>query len=1191
MTYSMIEIGLQQIKQTFSEEAQVYTNELANQVSKLDANLPNFSQQIDQFLATHKLLKDAAIKANFYIQDSNFVVITNRLEQVINLLRDHPNHIDQFTKDLLFELIKIICQIVNEYCFDSDPDLDCIELQNKIFTQIDEHFYLKNYGIEALINYSQTDQTNDPFHLDDTSEALHLFDIEDFEFPNSNDLLSVNQLNQLDDSDTFFMLQLDDQQLDSELTQDHNNFLSLDQDLSQISNEQTAFPSLLTEIFAEDFDHQLEQHIQSSHHEDKLPMPELLKDIFPLASTEQLLGHEDETSLQGIEWNHSEDDLDNPWHKLVLLQPWMEEDQDHDIESQTLSENSLGQSSTDQQKLEEQNNNVDIDNIILENGIYNSYFDSLEFEPLEEDENALWDSIESMQLIEDPIESIDELQLHESLTETITSSLEKDHDGLEPPEDLTESMPSLQNPHDQLQVHYVAKELLTSLENSQPEEDVNLLDMIENQDFSTSDVDTAIEESPIYQNKVKDVHAVRHERELVSGNNQVNNHIDGNSLHPHLSASITLNKNDLNLDLHTHLDLETEISKHSYDASLNPIDNDATIRIPLNHLEVWEDLSEELLVRKGSLDIYLGEMRLLLKESQKNLQFLDPQSVIHNQGTINSLQSTLVSFTNVLERAEQQIDAMNHDVRNLRKNFRQVLKYPISSLVRGFPRILRDLSLEHGKQVELIVQGAEIGVDRAISVLLLETLELLIRIAFEHSIESPSERQQKGKSLQGQIEVVAMQTDNNTIIKVRDDGRGLDNLPNNTSYLEHISQLSEIKKRLWDRGGTIAIQSQLAKGTQVTVTLPNMQSLLRILLIDIDQICLAISSKVIIEVIPIDDHDNFSKAEQETLLWRDRQIPIVRLDSLLQLNCPRNLHRSTNSQPSKFAGQIDSYKPAIAVPSFAIIQHEHTVFALQTEGCWYEQEATFHQIEGDISLPQLFLGAVILGNNQAVALINHAEVASQCLRSLNLDAQSSQANVRPNTSQLHSPKVDSLSSLSDFFWTGAPSQDTDISEFLEQPVRSVGNSSEPENLESSGVFMSDLDNGQKRRSHQSKVLIVESSANIRRYLAMTLAKSGFLTEQVQDGKEAIAFLKDRHNHNLGIDIVITDLEMPQMDGFKLLSGIRADADLHNLPIVVLTARNNENDQKLALELGANAYFSKPYREQELIKTLQELVSK
>ena len=73
-------------------------------------------------------------------------------------------------------------------------------------------------------------------------------------------------------------------------------------------------------------------------------------------------------------------------------------------------------------------------------------------------------------------------------------------------------------------------------------------------------------------------------------------------------------------------------------------------------------------------------------------------------------------------------------------------------------------------------------------------------------------------------------------------------------------------------------------------------------------------------------------------------------------------------------------------------------------------------------------------------------------------------------------------------------------------------------------------------------------------------------------------------------MVITDLEMPQMDGFKLLANMRDDTDLQNLPIVVLTAKNNDNDQKLALELGANAYFSKPYREEELIKTLFQLVN-
>ena len=134
---------------------------------------------------------------------------------------------------------------------------------------------------------------------------------------------------------------------------------------------------------------------------------------------------------------------------------------------------------------------------------------------------------------------------------------------------------------------------------------------------------------------------------------------------------------------------------------------------------------------------------------------------------------------------------------------------------------------------------------------------------------------------------------------------------------------------------------------------------------------------------------------------------------------------------------------------------------------------------------------------------------------------------------------------------------------------------------------------EKRPSHQPKVLIVESSANIRRYLSMTLVRAGFLTEQASNGQEAIAFLKksikNNSNSNSSIDIVITDLDMPQMNGFKLLTNIRADADLQNLPVVVLASHDNDNDRKLAVDLGANAYFSKPYHEQELMTTLQQMV--
>ncbi len=1188
----MIETASQQTKQIFSEEAQLYTSDLEKQISELDPSLSNFNQQIDQVLTTYNLLRESATKADFYSQSPIFTSIINRFDDAIKVLGDRPDCINQHLKELLIEVIIMLRQIINEYCFTSTPNPNWLDLQNNLFEQINASLVAKKqshaYHDSSIItnqdnndsnkpNEQEIESLNLPFNLNDTFEGLHLFDVEGSETEDFDDFLSFNQINQSESEDTFFLLQLDDldvpqsldQDLDESQLEPFQSSLDLNQDLSQIASEEAPHIDFNQKIpsISEDFDAQLDNLINLGGQQ-RLPMPELLKDIFPLTDTEHLLGNEDETTLQGVNWENGEDDLDNHWHQFGSLQSWAELNARNDDRPEDLVEVATASSQNAPLSVDESN--------LIDDEIANSFFEPL---PLDEDEAAFWNSLESMESIDslDLLEYSQQVEELEDQFESQLSSLEGQSES---------QLSSLEGQ---------SESQLSSIDQSQKESDLLWLDMIKSQDFSSSDVDTAIEESPIYQNKVipspdnlalVDSHHQEIEYPALSTDTTIDNNLGD------ISPLSLKMKTALKIDLHSE---DSGIIK-PLDTHLTNIDNhEANIRVPLNYLELWEDLSEELLIRKGNLDVYLSEMRVLSHEAQKQLKVLEPQAS-GNQKAIATLQNTLELITGILEHTEKQSYAMGHDARNLRTNFRQVLKYPISSLVRKFPRILHDLSLEQGKQVELIVQGSEIGLDREIVALVDETLELLLRNAFEHSMEPISERHQQGKSLQGKIEIIATQTDDQTIIKISDDGRGFDNQTSSISYLENIAKLSNVRKKLWNVGGKISVKSHLGQGTQVTVTLPITISLLRVLLIDVDQMCLAIASRSIREVVPINENEAKVNEEPQTLAWNDHVVPIVRLNSLLKLNCQRNSYQKNaplNNHPPAFTNQTQNYRPAIAVPSYLIIQHDHNLFALQTDGCWHEQEATFHQIEGDIALPAIFSGSIILGDNQAVALINQTELVNQCLRSHPnigvLDLQSAHDGF-PDL-QDSSPQLENLKSLSDFFTVNDQSNDSDISEFLEQPVRSLSQTSEPENLESSGIFMSDLPDGQKRASSQPKVLIVESSANVRRYLAMTLARSGFLTEQVQDGKAAITFLKDRLKDRLDIDIVITDLEMPQMDGFKLLSGIRSDAELHNLPIVVLTARNNENDQKLALELGANAYFSKPYREQELVKTLQEITSK
>ncbi|GBO54800.1 hypothetical protein APA_2851 [Pseudanabaena sp. lw0831] len=1122
----MIEIE-PQTKKIFSKEAQALMHELKNKILELDVSLPSFHQQLDSIISMIQLVQNAATNANFYIPNSPFAEIIYNLESSINLLRDRQAEIDWITKELLIEVINMSSQVINEYCLGMDLAKDWIELQHSLFAQINVHLQFGTNEIASQKKLEFYDIANEPFNLEDTSEGLHLFDI-DFETTNLADSY-VSQIEKLDNSEGFLMIQIDrEEDLDSN---------KLFQEVSDNSYDEltTLFPGLLTDSFTGDLD-ELTGDLQESDrisNEERLPMPALFAEIFSATSAEPLLDNDDKTEIQSVKWNDREvaiedmGGIEDVWTKFTAMESWTKSNDEELIPAFDLSDFDLS--------------NSESNNCISEDMTPDNFFESLDHS---------------------------------------TSSLDSEH--------------------------YSQPNKSTSQSQSDPDSSTMLAEMLK-EDFPASDIDTAIEESPIYQNNVDDVSSSWHDLSLINFGDTEISYAD--------FASLSLEaKPDLDLDMGAISNSPVDIQP---DTRGN--DNDATIRIPLNHLEMLGDLSEELLVRKGSLDIYLGEIKTLSGQAQSHLQLLETNSSDHNQTVIAGLQNAVEQIVNVLALSEQQTYAMSQDVNHLRKNLRQVLKHPISSLVRRFPRILRDLSLQYGKQVELVVQGAGVEVERLISEIIAEPLELLLRNAFKHGIESPHDRQQHGKAPQGKIEFIATQTDESTIIKVCDDGCGIDiekirhqveqsaaiagmsgfstmdmsdeqliNLifePNFNpvhSNSDAGAKLSDVKKNLRKFGGNISVQSQKGKGTQFTLVLPNVLSLIRVLLIDINQMCLAIPSKIILEVIPCDSQVIDANA-QETLLWRDRVLPIVRLNSMLKLNCRHSLSQSVlqSNQSLQSTNLPESQKPSHAVPSLLVIHYENDLFALQTDGCWHDQEATFHQIEGNILLPQFFLGTVVLGSNQAVALLNPAELVSQSLHSDDhvLISEESHSN------------LDNLSSLSDFFSAGDSALSLSISSAPtdSNSARDLVRSPEPENLESSGLFTSELVKSQARRS-QPRVLIVESSANVRRYLAMTLTKSGFLTEQVQDGKEAIAFLKNCLERKLKVDVVITDLEMPQMDGFKLLSSVLVDNDLQNLPIIVLTAKNNENDRKLALDLGAKAYFCKPYREQELVEKLHQVIS-
>ena len=117
-----------------------------------------------------------------------------------------------------------------------------------------------------------------------------------------------------------------------------------------------------------------------------------------------------------------------------------------------------------------------------------------------------------------------------------------------------------------------------------------------------------------------------------------------------------------------------------------------------------------------------------------------------------------------------------------------------------------------------------------------------------------------------------------------------------------------------------------------------------------------------------------------------------------------------------------------------------------------------------------------------------------------------------------------------------------------------------------------------------RILLAEDDLDFGNILKQYLEISGYNITWAKDGQEALEKLLG----GLSVQAVICDVEMPRLDGYGVLEELREQAEFSELPILMLTSRSSEKHRKLAMNLGATDYFSKPYNEQELLRQLKQL---
>lgn len=323
---------------------------------------------------------------------------------------------------------------------------------------------------------------------------------------------------------------------------------------------------------------------------------------------------------------------------------------------------------------------------------------------------------------------------------------------------------------------------------------------------------------------------------------------------------------------------------HKQDKQPKPMEEDATIRVETKRLDSVMNLVGELV---------LGRNRLIKIGTQLEQQHeSDPQ--------VRVLSETLAQLN--LVTTDLQLAVM------------KTRMLPIKKVFAKLPRMVRDLSQKLNKQVRLEMQGEETELDKSVADEIGDPLVHLVRNAIDHGIETPAERQAKGKTGEGLLTIAASQEGNSIVIRINDDGRGIQVekikakalgkglvseaelatmehreilnlifLPG-FSTAEQVTDVSGrgvgmdvVRTNIRKINGSVDLESEPGKGSQIIIKLPLTIAIIQALMVEVERSIFAIPLSTVIEAVRISRSDIKTINGREVLHLRDRVLPLIRL--------------------------------------------------------------------------------------------------------------------------------------------------------------------------------------------------------------------------------------------------------------------------------------------------------------------------
>lgn len=575
---------------------------------------------------------------------------------------------------------------------------------------------------------------------------------------------------------------------------------------------------------------------------------------------------------------------------------------------------------------------------------------------------------------------------------------------------------------------------------------------------------------------------------------------------------------------------------------------DRTVRVSLNKLVNLFQQAEELLTVKltsqeqvfdlKNMEKSLNQWTRDLSQIEHEIRLLvGPTSDAKNEYLVNHffekhhsfIKLTRENLARLIKSTSQDYRLLGGMVDSLLDDAKKLLMQPFSTLLETFPRMVRDLSHQLNKDVMLDIQGASIEIDRRILEEMKDPLIHLIRNSIDHGIGTPEEREKKGKPRTGTIRIAASQLSSNSVeIIVSDDGKGIA-----TDEIKHTA----LKQKMISQKEADAMPAEeaamlifhLGISTSKIVTELSGRGLgMGIVAEKVDKL----GGQISLETSPKGTSVRMT-LPLTLATFRGIQIKVSDRNFIMPTHNVRRVIRIKNKDINFMENRA-----SITVEGRALsFIHLRDVLGLPT-----------NESEGE---KEWLTALVVKSGEQTVAFGADAILNEQEVLVKRFGKQLTRVRNILSATVVEKGKVVPILNPSDLVKTIISGS------FTPSSIRMIS----PEETE----------------IETKKILLAEDSMTTRMLLKNILEAAGYEVVEAVDGAEAFNLLKENK-----VNLVLTDIQMPNMDGFSLSEKIRNTEAFKDLPIILCTSLTSQEDRERGVEVGANAYIDKASFTQSLL---------